>query len=246
VFTIIGDNSEEFDDNNKLVINPVNVTRGVNHMAEGDTMDSLATRAKVRLTVDEWKTIKAAVNEGATIPIDMRKEVLLVTRVNSANVLDEGLRIGGRGRRMNSKLKIIQTRQGLTCIENKRGTQLAQSQSVPGRPLLAPLYRWSGLKDLIGFNTNCNVCIQCHLVFRLYLCLGLPNGPRGTKIMGLISYTLVSSPRNSTGIVDSGKISNLYIFDLINLRLLLFPYIHQTIYIIYFSRGFLVNNLRQL
>jgi hypothetical protein len=29
-----------------------------------------------------------------------------VTRVNSANVLDEGLRIGGRGRRMNSKVKI--------------------------------------------------------------------------------------------------------------------------------------------
>jgi hypothetical protein len=28
-----------------------------------------------------------------------------VTRVNSENVLDEGLRIGGRGRRMNSKVK---------------------------------------------------------------------------------------------------------------------------------------------
>jgi hypothetical protein len=27
-------------------------------------------------------------------------------RVNSANVLDEGLRIGGRGRRMNSKVKV--------------------------------------------------------------------------------------------------------------------------------------------
>jgi hypothetical protein len=60
-----------------------------------------------------------------------------VTRVNSANVLDEGLRIGGKGRRMNSKVKISQTRRGLACVENKRGTQLAQSQSVPGRPLLA-------------------------------------------------------------------------------------------------------------
>jgi hypothetical protein len=29
-----------------------------------------------------------------------------VMRVNSANVLDEGLRIGGRGRWMNSKVKI--------------------------------------------------------------------------------------------------------------------------------------------
>jgi hypothetical protein len=30
----------------------------------------------------------------------------LMTRVNSANILDEGLRIGERGRRMNSKVKI--------------------------------------------------------------------------------------------------------------------------------------------
>jgi hypothetical protein len=66
----------------------------------------------------------------------------VVTRVSSENILDEGLRIGGRGHRMNSKVKIRQTRRGLTCVENKCGTQLAQSQSVPGRPLLAPLYRW--------------------------------------------------------------------------------------------------------
>jgi hypothetical protein len=63
----------------------------------------------------------------------------LLTRVNSANVLDEGLRIGGRGRRINSKVKIRQTRRGLVCIENKCGTQLTQSQSVPGRPLLDPI-----------------------------------------------------------------------------------------------------------
>jgi hypothetical protein len=48
VFAIIGDNSEEFDDNNNhLVLNPANVTRGANHLARGDTADSLATRAKV-------------------------------------------------------------------------------------------------------------------------------------------------------------------------------------------------------
>jgi hypothetical protein len=35
-------------------------------------------------------------------------------RVNLGNVLDEGLRIGGRGRRMNSKVK-DQTKQGETC-----------------------------------------------------------------------------------------------------------------------------------
>jgi hypothetical protein len=64
-----------------------------------------------------------------------------LTRVNLANVLDEGVRIGGRGCQINSKVKISQKKQGLVCVEYKRGTQLAQSQSVPGRPLLAPLYR---------------------------------------------------------------------------------------------------------
>jgi hypothetical protein len=29
-------------------------------------------------------------------------------RVNSTNVLDEGLRIGGRGRRMNSKVRLVE------------------------------------------------------------------------------------------------------------------------------------------
>jgi hypothetical protein len=47
VFAIIGDNSEEFDDNNNPVLNPANVTRGANHLAERDTADSLATRLKV-------------------------------------------------------------------------------------------------------------------------------------------------------------------------------------------------------
>jgi hypothetical protein len=31
-----------------------------------------------------------------------------LTRVNSINILDEGLRIGGRGRRMNSKVKLVE------------------------------------------------------------------------------------------------------------------------------------------
>jgi hypothetical protein len=78
---------------------------------------------------------------------------------------------------MNSKVKISQTRRDLVCIKNKRGTQLAQSQSVPGQPLLTPIYMWSGLKELVGFNTNYIVCIRHHLVFRLHLCLGLSNGP---------------------------------------------------------------------
>jgi hypothetical protein len=84
-------------------------------------------------------------------------------RVNSTNVLDEGLRIGGRGRQMNSKVKVNQTRCDYACIENKRGTELAQSQSqsqsVPGWPLLAPIYRFLGLKEPVRFNTNYSVHI---------------------------------------------------------------------------------------
>jgi hypothetical protein len=64
---------------------------------------------------------------------------------------------------MNSTVKISQTRRDLLCIENKRDTQSAQSQS--GRPLLAPIYRWSGLKDPVAFDTNYNVCIRHHLIF---------------------------------------------------------------------------------
>jgi hypothetical protein len=37
---------------------------------------------------------------------------VVVTRVNSTNVQDEGLGIGGIGRQMNSKVKISQT----TCV----------------------------------------------------------------------------------------------------------------------------------
>jgi hypothetical protein len=36
--------------------------------------------------------------------------VLLLTRVNPANVLDKGLWIGGRGHRMNSKVKLVKNR----------------------------------------------------------------------------------------------------------------------------------------
>jgi hypothetical protein len=47
IFTIIGDNSEELNDNNNPVLNPANINRGANHLVEGETADSLATRVKV-------------------------------------------------------------------------------------------------------------------------------------------------------------------------------------------------------
>jgi hypothetical protein len=46
VLAIVGDNSEEFDENNNPVLNPANIDRGANHLAEGQTTESLTTREK--------------------------------------------------------------------------------------------------------------------------------------------------------------------------------------------------------
>jgi hypothetical protein len=53
VLAITEDNSEELDEINNPVLNPANINRGANHLAEGETADSLTTREKVRLSVDE-------------------------------------------------------------------------------------------------------------------------------------------------------------------------------------------------
>jgi hypothetical protein len=52
VLAIVGDNSEEFNENNNPVLNPVNINRGANHLAEGQTTESLTTREKIRLSAD--------------------------------------------------------------------------------------------------------------------------------------------------------------------------------------------------
>jgi hypothetical protein len=77
ILAITGDNSEELDKNNNPVLNPTNINRGVNHLAVGETADSLATREKVRLSVDEWRIIKTAVEYGMPIPTNSSKNMLL-------------------------------------------------------------------------------------------------------------------------------------------------------------------------
>jgi hypothetical protein len=77
VLAIIGDNSEELDENNNPVLNPANINRRANYLAEGETTDSLATREKVRLSVDEWRTIKTAMEHGMPIPTNSSKNMLL-------------------------------------------------------------------------------------------------------------------------------------------------------------------------
>jgi hypothetical protein len=46
------------------VINPANIDRGANHLAEGQIVESLTTREKIRLSADEWRVIRAAVEHG--------------------------------------------------------------------------------------------------------------------------------------------------------------------------------------
>jgi hypothetical protein len=77
ILTITGDNSEELDENNNPVLNPANINKGANHLAEGETADSLATREKVRLSVDEWRTIKTTVEHDMPIPTNYSKNMIL-------------------------------------------------------------------------------------------------------------------------------------------------------------------------
>jgi hypothetical protein len=59
------------------VLNPANINRGANHLAEGETADSLINRENVRLSVEEWRTIKTAVEHGTPIPTNSNKNMLL-------------------------------------------------------------------------------------------------------------------------------------------------------------------------
>jgi hypothetical protein len=66
--------------------------------------------------------------------------------------------------------EISQTR----CVSKINvGVNLACFQFVPLRPLLSPIYRWPGLKDREGSDTDYNIDIRHKLVFRLALQLGL-------------------------------------------------------------------------
>jgi hypothetical protein len=93
---------------------------------------------------------------------------------------------------MNSKVKIRQTRRGLVCVKNKRSTQLAQSQSVPGRPLLA-LYIGGQVSRIRSGSIKITMFVYDVIWYFDYIYAWVHlTDPRGTKIMGLNSYTLVS------------------------------------------------------
>jgi hypothetical protein len=77
ILAITEDNSEELNENNNPVLNLANINRGANHLAEGETADSLTTREKVQLSVNEWRIIKTAVEHGMPIPTNSSKNMLL-------------------------------------------------------------------------------------------------------------------------------------------------------------------------
>jgi hypothetical protein len=77
ILAITEDNSEELDDNNNPVLNIANINGGANHLAEGETADSLATRVKVRLSEDEWRTINTGMEHGTPILANSSQNMLL-------------------------------------------------------------------------------------------------------------------------------------------------------------------------
>jgi hypothetical protein len=77
VLAIAENNSKELDNNNNPVLNPANINRGANHLAKGETADSLTMRVKVRLSEEEWRTINAAVEHGTPIPTNSSQNMLL-------------------------------------------------------------------------------------------------------------------------------------------------------------------------
>jgi hypothetical protein len=137
-----------------------------------------------------------------------------VTRVNSTNVLDERLRIGEVQRQMNSKVN----QSNKVYIESKRGVELSLLSICPSPSSPSP-YIWvarsqgsGGVRYILQHRYTIWPCISTRITLGPSL-----TGFWVTQIMGSIIYTLVSSPRDSTRIVDSGWISNLHFFDLINL-----------------------------
>jgi hypothetical protein len=77
VLAIVGDNLEEFNENNNPVLNPANIDRGANHLAEGQIVESLSAREKIQLSVDEWRIIREAIEHGTPIPLNSSKDMLL-------------------------------------------------------------------------------------------------------------------------------------------------------------------------
>jgi hypothetical protein len=135
-----------------------------------------------------------------------------LTRVNSTNIQYEGLRIRGVGRRMNSKVN----QSNKVCIKSKCEVNfglfsICPSPFSPGPYIYVARSQGSGgIRHRLQYRYTIWTRISTSIIIGPSL-LGL----RGTQLTGSIIYTLISSPRDSIRIADSGWISDLQIFDLI-------------------------------
>jgi hypothetical protein len=66
-----------------------------------------------------------------------------------------------------------------------------QSRCVPDRPLLAPIYRWLGLEDPVGFDTDLSYMTVYNTTFLFYY------NYTSTSILGLCFYVLL--PEQTSG-----------------------------------------------
>jgi hypothetical protein len=103
---------------------------------------------------------------------------------------------------MNSKVNISQTK---ACIENKRGIELGSISICPWPASPGPYIYVATSQETgrVQYKLQHPYMIQTRILTMTMPGPGLM-GLRGTQIMGSISYTLVSSPRDSTRIIDSG------------------------------------------
>jgi hypothetical protein len=150
-------------------------------------------------------------------------------RVNSTNVLNEGLRIGGIGHQINSKVN----QSNKACIESKRGGRLCLLSICPWPSCPGRSQGTGGVRYILQHRYTTWTRISTMITLGPSL-----TGLRDTQVTGSIIYTLVSSPRDSIRIVDSGWISNLNIFDLINLLTSSSPCIQKQLSLYYLARGF--------
>jgi hypothetical protein len=154
VLAIIGDNSEELDENNNLVLNPANVNRGANHLVEGETADSLASREKVRLSVEEWRIIKTAVEHGTPIPTEASKNMLLgyhyALRQQSKQLAKERIKIQKEETQPLQQVKLItehaamhhtQTTEGIIDMDQGSKTSSTKKGKASPRTLTRLSYR---------------------------------------------------------------------------------------------------------
>jgi hypothetical protein len=146
------------------------------------------------------------------------------------------------------RLNIRQTRRNIIRGENKRAINWL-NLNLPLAGFSWPLYIGGQVSRIRSGSTQIIMyAYDIILYFDYIYAWAYPSGPGGTKIMGFNSYTLVSSPRDSTKFVDSGWISNLQIFDLQSLTWSTFVFFSSFDFIeyfifLFFSWGFWLASL---